>query len=274
MFNSGSLSGSTYTGDALNTFRSALSFFLKLDFPNLGYDVRITRLFSSFYKLRPSFPRYVVTWDVGIVLRFLAAWHPPSSLSLKQMTLKTVALVALTASDRAQTIHALRSDMVEPTKKGLEIVVLERLKTSRRGHPPRVVTCVTWPDQELDVAYYVHKYLDRVLIYRILAVEKGLEKPVQLFLSHQTGRPVARSTISRWIKEVMSLAGVDTSRFLPGSTRSASVSAAARRGASIAQLLGAGDWTNLGTFQHYYNRTVEDTPVGRLILGAAVISLS
>ena len=273
LFNSGSLSGSTYTGDALNTFRSALSFFLKLDFPNLGYDVRITRLFSSFYKLRPSFPRYVVTWDVGIVLRFLAAWHPPSSLSLKQMTLKTVALVALTASDRAQTIHALRSDMVEPTKKGLEIVVLERLKTSRRGHPPRVVTCVTWPDQELDVAYYVHKYLDRVLIYRILAVEKGLEKPVQLFLSHQTGQPVARSTISRWIKEVMSLAGVDTSRFLPGSTRSASVSAAARRGASIAQLLGAGDWTNLGTFQHYYNRTVEDTPVGRMILEAAVSSL-
>ena len=84
-----------------------------------------------------------MTWNVGIVLRFLATWHPPSSLSLRQMTLKTVALVALTASDRAQTIHALRSDMVEPTDKGLEIVVLDRLKTSRRGHPPRVVTCVS-----------------------------------------------------------------------------------------------------------------------------------
>ena len=274
LFNSGSSTGHTYSSDALNTFRSALSFFLKLDFPNLGYDVRITRLFASFYRQRPSFPRYVVTWDVGIVLRFLATWHPPSSLSLRQLTLKTVALVALTASDRAQTIHALRSDMIEPTANGLEIVVYDLLKTSRRGRPPRVVTCVSWPDPELDVAFYVHKYLDRVLVFRLRAVNRGQEKPVQLFLSHKTGHPVARSTISRWIKEVMSLGGIDTSKFLPGSTRSASVSEAARRGASIAQILGAGDWSNLGTYQHYYNRTVHDTPVGRLILQAAVSVLS
>ena len=61
-----------------------------------------------------------------------------------------------------------------------------------------------------------------------------------------------------------------TSLFSPGSTRSASVSAAARRGASMAQILGAGDWSNLGTYQHYYDSTVDDTPVGRLILEAAV----
>ena len=272
LFNSRSSTGSSYSSDALNTHRSALSFFLKLDFPNLGYDSKLTRLFASFYRQRPSFPRYVVTWNVGIVLRFLATWHPPSSLSLRQMTLKTVALVALTASDRAQTIHALRSDMVEPTDEGLEIVVLDRLKTSRRGHPPRVVKCVSWPDPELDVSFYVHKYLDRVLIYRINAVERGLEKPVQLFLSFHTFKPVAKSTISRWIKEVLSLSGIDTSRFLPGSTRSASVSAAARRGATVAQILGAGDWSNLGTYEHYYGRTVGDTPVGRLILETAVSS--
>ena len=270
LFNSGSDAGKSYTSDALNTFRSALSFFLKLDFPDLGYDARITRLFASFYKQRPSFPRYVVTWDVGVVLRFLASWHPPSSLSLKQLTLKTVALVALTASDRAQTIHALRSDMVEATGDGLVIVVYDLLKTSRRGHPPRVVTCVTWDAPELDVSLYVHKYLDRVLRFRIRAVRQGLEKPVQLFLSHKTGLPVAKSTISRWVKEVLSLAGVDTDRFSPGSTRSASVSALARRGASIAQILGAGDWSNLGTYQRFYSRTVDDTPVGRLILEAAV----
>ena len=273
LFNSGSSTGSTYSSDALNSHRSALSFFLKLDFPDLGYDVRITRLFKSFYRLRPSFPRYVVTWDVGVVLRFLATWHPPSSLSLKQLTLKTVALVALTASDRAQTIHALRADMIESTPNGLEIVVLDRLKTSRRGHPPRVVTCVSWSDPALDVALYVHKYLDRVFKFRVRAVLSGSEKPVQLFLSHASGLPVAKSTISRWLKEVMSLSGIDTSRFLPGSTSSASASAACRRGATMAQILGAGDWTNFSTFQQYYNRTLGETPVGRLILESAVSSL-
>ena len=70
----------------------------------------------------------------------------------------------------------------------------------------------------------------------------------------------------------MALAGVDTSVFSPGSTRGASASAAARRGASIEQILGAGDWTNTGTFKRYYRRHVDTTPVGRLILDEANVS--
>ena len=52
----------------------------------------------------------------------------------------------------------------------------------------------------------------------------------------------------------------------------ASVSAAARRGASVSQILNAGDWTNLGTYQRFYSRTVDDTPVGRMILEEANVS--
>ena len=43
-------------------------------------------------------------------------------------------------------------------------------------------------------------------------------------------------------------------------------------GASLTQILLNGDWTNLGTFQRFYNRTVDDTPVGRLILEEANVS--
>ena len=273
LFNSGSSAGKSYSSDALNSFRSALSFFLKLDIPDLGYNVAVTRLFTSFYKLRPSFPRYVVTWDVGVVLRFLAGWHPPASLTIRQLTLKSVALVALTSSDRAQTLHALRVDRVSTSPQGLEFVVFDRLKTSRRGRPARVVKCVSWDAAELDVAHYVQKYIERTLVFRWRAYKRGLGKPVQLFLSYKTGLPVAKSTISRWLREVMAMAGVDTGVFLPGSTRGASVSAAARRGASIEQILGAGDWTNLGTYQRFYNRTVADTPIGRLILEEANVSV-
>ena len=233
----------------------------------------VTRLFSFFYKKRPNFPKYVVTWDVGLVINFLAGWHPASSLSLKQLTLKTVALVALTSCDRVQTLQALRVDRVSTTKKGdIEFVIYDILKTTRRGRPARVVKCVKYPKPELDVAYYVHKYMDRVLIFRLRAFNKGKGKPNQFFLSHMTGLPVSKATISRWIKEVMALAGVDTSVFSPGSTRGASVSAAARRGASIEQLLGAGDWTNTGTFSKHYHRHVDTTPVGRLILDEATVS--
>ena len=240
--------------------------------PNLGRNVALSRLFESFYKQRPSFPRYSVTWDVGKVLKFLATWHPPSSLTLKKLTLKTVTLIALTCSDRAQTIHALRVDKVAITPQGLEFIIFDLLKTSRRGHPAKVVKCVSWDAEELDVAYYVQKYIDKTFSMRWRAYRKGLGKPVQLFLSHKTGLPVSKSTISRWIKEVMRMAGIDTETFLPGSTRGASVSAAARRGASVSQLLNHGDWSNLGTYQRFYQRTLEDTPVGRLILEGAYVS--
>ncbi|CAL4248832.1 unnamed protein product, partial [Meganyctiphanes norvegica] len=132
LFNSKTPTGGVYSGDALNTFRSAISFFLKLEIPNLGYDPNVTRIFSYFYRSRPSFPRYTVTWDVGRVLRFLAGWHPPASITMKKLTLKTVALVALTSSDRAQTLQALRVDRVSSTPQGLEFVVFDVLKTPRR----------------------------------------------------------------------------------------------------------------------------------------------
>ena len=191
---------------------------------------------------------------------------------MKKLTLKTVALVALTSSDRAQTLQALRVDRVSSTPQGLEFVVFDVLKTSRRGRPARVVRCVSWDAPELDVVDYVLKYIDRTLSFRWRAYRKGLGKPNQLFLSHQTGLPVARATISRWVKEVMNLAGIDTSVFLPGSTRGASVSAASRRGTSLEQILQAGDWTHLGTYQRFYHRHVDDTPVGRLILEEANVS--
>lgn len=264
--------GKVYSSDALNTHRSALSFFLKLEISNLGYDSTITRMFSFFYKSRPSFPRYTVTWDVGKVLRFLATWHPPAALSLKQLTLKTVSLIALTSSDRAQTLQALRVDRVTATHQGLEFIIFDILKTSRRGRPARVVKCVKWDAPELDVALYVQKYMDKTLKFRLRAFRRGLGKPNQLFLSHKTGLPVAKGSISRWIKEIMSLSGIDTNIFLPGSTRGASSSAAARRGASVSQILRAGDWTNLGTYQRFYQRQVADTPVGRLILEEANVS--
>ena len=272
MFNSKTSQGKDFSADALNTHRSALSFFLKLEFPNLGYDNTITRMFSYFYKSRPSFPRYTVTWDVGKVLRFLATWHPPEDLSLKKLTLKTVGLVALTSSDRAQTLQALRVDRVSTTPQGLEFVIFDVLKTSKRGRPARVVKCVSWDAPELDVALYVHKYMDKTLSFRLKSYMKGLGKPNQLFLSYKTGLPVAKSTISRWLKDLLFLSGIDTNMFSGGSTRGASTSAAARRGASVSQILGAGDWSNLGTYSRFYSREVADTPVGRMILEEANVS--
>ena len=234
----------------------------------------VTRLFASFYKTRPVVPRYNVTWDLGIVFKFLAQWHPKESLSLKQLTLKTVALVALTSSDRAQTIHALRVDFTQFSDEGLVFVIPSILKHSKRGSPPTKVVCVKWDAPELNVEDYVLYYMQKTFKYRLKSWNKNKEDSKQLFLSHRTGRPVKRASISRWIREVMQLAGIDITLFAPHSSRGASISEATRRGASPQQILSQGNWTNLGTYQRFYNREVHDTPIGRLILQASLCKFS
>ena len=86
LFNSKTASGKVFSSGELNKVRSSISFFIQYDIPKLGNEMPVVRLFNYFYKTRPNFP------------------------PLKQLTLKTVALVALTSSDRAQIIHALRAD--------------------------------------------------------------------------------------------------------------------------------------------------------------------
>ena len=49
----------------------------------------------------------MTTWDVSVVLKYLFTSYPLSELSLKQLTYKLIALIALTTAARAQTRSAL-----------------------------------------------------------------------------------------------------------------------------------------------------------------------
>ena len=162
-------------------------------------------------------------------------------------------------------------ELIHTTPQGdLEFEIPALLKTRKgapkRGLPPKKVVCVSWDAAELDVAGYVAAYSRKAFRFRMRAVNKGLPKPTQFFLSHKTGKPVQRATISRWLRQVMELSGIDISTFKPGSTRGASSSMARRQGATPDQILKHGDWSNLGTYQKYYNRDLEKVPVGKLIL--------
>ena len=234
----------------INTARSALSFFLShLD---IGEVPRIKRLFRFFWKRRPVFPRYLVTWDIKKVLRFLITWHPISSLSYKQLTLKTLMLVAITSSDRAQTLEAIDIEYSEINDEGIYFPIYSLLKGSKRNRPVRVVKCVRFDEPALDVSHYVMVYLQRSLKYRAIAVSKGLPKPRNLFLSYATGKPLRRASIAKYILEVLELAGIDTSCFKAHTTRGSLPSIISGRGSSPEKILAQGDWKHLGTFKRFY----------------------
>ena len=261
MFDTG-LSAST-----LSFIRSSVSYFIKESHGEIINDKNVSRLLKSFKKIRPTINRYSVTWDVNKVLNFLKSWFPNNNLTMKQLTLKTCMLIALCSSDRAQTIQSMRVDRCVCTARGVEFPIFSKLKTSRHLRRPRVVICPRWSDPSLDVEKCVTTYMGRTLKFRIRAVRQGKPKPNQLFLSHKTGLPVARNTISRWLTEVMSLAGIDTTYFKGHSTRGAGVSKAKSRGANPNQLVLQGDWSNVTTFEKHYNRPILGPALSDLILG-------
>ena len=96
--------------------------------------VLITRFMKSVFFSRPPRPKYLVTWDVSIVLRFLKSLMPLSSLSLKLLTFKVVALVALATAPRAQTLTALHLDNMIKERYALVFCFTDFLKASKEGH--------------------------------------------------------------------------------------------------------------------------------------------
>ena len=62
----------------------------------MGQHPLVTRLLKGAFNDRPPLPKYTSTWDVQVVLDYLQSPGENENLSLKQLTWKTVMLLALT----------------------------------------------------------------------------------------------------------------------------------------------------------------------------------
>lgn len=94
----------------LNTYRSALSLILD---KKIGDDDTIKRFFKGIFRLRPSLPKYNITWDTNIVLNFLSTWYPNEDLSLEKISKKLLTLLALVTAHRIQTFSKILISNIE-----------------------------------------------------------------------------------------------------------------------------------------------------------------
>ena len=79
----------------------------------------------------------------------------------------------------------------------------------------------------------------------------------QLLICHAEPHvPASRDTISRWIKQTMKDAGIDTTVFKPHGTRGASTSAAKALNASVQVIMNTAGWRSGSTFAKFYDRPV------------------
>ena len=93
---------------AIGTHRSAISAIVEIPgVPQLGEHWLVSRFMKGIFHLRPPQPRYTKTWDVNKVLSYLKSLGPNDSLMLKQLTLKTAALLTILGGRRIHTLHML-----------------------------------------------------------------------------------------------------------------------------------------------------------------------
>jgi hypothetical protein len=238
-FNEGSAYGT------LNSIRSALSLLMDCD---LGTQRDIKRFFNGIYKIRPSKPRYNETWNPALVLSYVSKLYPNISLTLEKLTKKLIILLALVTAHRLQTMSLIRLSNIIMTNENIKIKIPDTVKTSGKNRlQPLLVIPYYKDNSSICPATALKDYID---------VTRSLRKSDKLFVTirkpHTSASP---HTLARWIKAILTEAGIDTSMFSAHSTRHASTSHAYRSGVNIDYIRKTAGWTESSRcFADYYNR--------------------
>ncbi|XP_052239900.1 uncharacterized protein LOC127850683 [Dreissena polymorpha] len=209
----------------------------------------IQKFMKGVFHSRPPVPRYQFVWDVTLVLNFLKSLNPLCNLSLKMLTFKVVALLALGNAPRAQTLISMDLSCMKKEGDVLICVFPNLLKTTKLGRP-YVMKIEHFKDEKLCI-------LHSLLFY--IRVTKPLRKSSKLFISYVTYKAVTSSTIARWLKSVLDLSGINTDYFKAHSFRSASTSAAYAKGCRLKDILSTADWTSDKNFKKFYLRESVDS---------------
>ena len=173
--------------------------------------------------------------------------------------------MALVSAQRSQTLSALSIDFMNSTATGTQFVVNSLLKSSIPGKSSLIVSFPAFPENGKLCAHSTLLYY----VARTASIRQSLNSS-QVFVSY--GKPykvVSSATLARWLKVVLSLAGIDTSIFKGHSFRGASTSKVVSLGVPLDVILKAADWKNAGTFAKFYQR--ETSSVGQF--AQAVLTL-
>lgn len=225
-----------------------------LDGCRAGNHPLVNRLMRGIFNLKPTMPRYHDTWEVKPVLTKLKQMEPLQTLSLKDLTLKLVMLMALTQAARVQTLHLLVLKNISIQENSISVWLGGNIKQCRPGFNVQFVRFLAYAkDKSLCVCRTLRTYLEKTEHLR----EKTGEKNGRLFISFiKPHKSVSRDTIARWIKHMLAISGVDTAKYTASSVRTATASQAKAMSVPICHILSKAGWSRESTFAKYYNKKI------------------
>lgn len=221
----------------------------------IGKDILIKRFLRGISKIRPQKQKYNITWDPQILLQYLEKLYPNNEISLELLTKKLVTLLAIVTGHRIQTLSLIKVENIIFSSDGkVTVFISDPIKTSGPGVDQPCLQFQKFYDKpEVCIVQTLNDYINKTISIR-------REDEQYLFLSFVRPHNRASSqTLSRWIKQTMSEAGINTKLFTGYSTRHASTSSVFKSGVSLNIIRKTAGWTSRSmTFAKFYNKPVVD----------------
>lgn len=169
-------------------------------------------------------------------------------------------LIAIITAAMCQFLHLLSIDGIEKSSNVYKLQYEGLLKQDRPGCHTKYLELKAYPpDRRLCVITVLKEYLKRTSIIR--------KDCKYLFVSYvKPHNRVCRDTLSRWLKTLMSKAGIDINKFSSHSIRSAAVSKAKYASVPIDDILKVAGWSNVGTFGKFYDKKIVESQFHSAVL--------
>ena len=246
-------------GKAYNTiggYRSAISaFHVGFNGIPVGQIPQVKTLMRGISNKRPPLPKYTTVWDVEVVLEVLKNLGANEDLDDKLLAEKTAMLLGLVAIPRGCELSYLKLHLMGECQDVIKFSFDQPFKTTKPGErPPDLEIHRFDDDPNLCPMKTLQAYLHRTSPWR------KNPKEGELFVGTKAPHdPVHKSTIARWIKNILTRANIDTSRYQAHSIRAASSSKAKQQGLSVTDILERGNWSRESTWQKYYHKILPNS---------------
>ena len=200
----------------INTARSALSNYLnQIDGFDFGKHPVVCKVLRGVFKLKPSLPRYVVTYDPDIVMKYLSNLPPWETIPLKGLTLKFVTLLAFISSHRCQTLNSLSVDHLDiklapvdhdynPCENQAICYIPSLIKNSTPSFHASPIKLVSFPNMALCPVKGLSVYVQRTA---------PLRKSRKLIMSYHNFTEVSTATVRSYVTDILAAAGINSKGF-------------------------------------------------------------
>ncbi|XP_071967906.1 uncharacterized protein [Engystomops pustulosus] len=248
----------------------------------------VKRFITASSRIHPQVLTKIPTWDLTLVLNTLSKgpFEPIGNIDIRNLTLKTVFLVAITSARRLGELQAI--SIQEPYLKILDDRIIITLDSA---FLPKVVSNFHRNQEIILPSFCSNPTSSREAEWHTLDVRRMVLKYLQsteewrvdnnLFIQFQgpnKGKKASKITIARWLKMAISKCYNLQNKPVPlnikaHSTRAMSTSWAERRGATLDQICRAATWASQNTFIKHYRLDIpknKDLAFGRKVLQSVI----